>query len=111
MSNRLEMERKPKKHKKLRFNEYYDTQQLFDDLYNRSSKGEIFKNLISLIMSEENIKLAYRNIKRNKGSYTKGSNDTTILEIAEQNLTTFVAKVQKALENYNPKPIRRVYIP
>ncbi|MDG2794134.1 group II intron reverse transcriptase/maturase, partial [Vibrio parahaemolyticus] len=66
---------------------------------------------ISLIMSEENIKLAYRNIKRNKGSYTKGSNDTTILEIAEQNLTTFVAKVQKALENYNPKPIRRVYIP
>lgn len=45
MSNRLEMERKPKKHKKLRFNEYYDTQQLFDDLYNRSSKGEIFKNL------------------------------------------------------------------
>lgn len=75
MSNRLD--NKPetktksnviKKKQKLRNNEYYGTQELFDELFSLSSKGRNFKNLYNLIVSEENIKLAYRNIKKNKGS-------------------------------------------
>lgn len=37
------------KSQKLRNSEYYDTQELFDGLYERSSKGEIFTNLSVLL--------------------------------------------------------------
>ena len=53
---------------KIRYTEYYDLQSTFDQLYADSLRGKIFQNLIALIASEENIKLAYRTIKGNKGS-------------------------------------------
>ena len=68
---------KPKKNQALKNNEYYNTQALFDDLYERSQRGEISTHLMELIASEQNILLAYRAIKKNKGSKTKGTNSTT----------------------------------
>lgn len=56
---------KRSKKKKIRNNEYYDTQKMFDDLYQRSRKNSVFKNLMKLIISSENILLAYRNIRKN----------------------------------------------
>ena len=47
----------------LRHAEYYDMQSTFDELYARSQAGEIFENLMDVILSRENILLAYRNIK------------------------------------------------
>ena len=118
MSNRLdtkpETKTKPnviKKKQKLRNNEYYDTQALFDELFSQSCKGKNFKTLYNLIVSEENIKLAYRNIKNNKGSKTKGTNDTTIKELADTNIDEFVRTIQQSLINYQPQPVRRVMIP
>jgi hypothetical protein len=35
----------PKKKQSLRNNEYYNTQELFDDLYKKSQHGEIFTQL------------------------------------------------------------------
>lgn len=35
-----------KKKKKIRHNEYYDTQEMFDDLYEKSKKGYKFNNLL-----------------------------------------------------------------
>ena len=55
-----------KKKKHLRNNEYYNLQNEFDKLYEQSKNGKKFKNLLELIESEENIQLAYRNIKKNK---------------------------------------------
>lgn len=49
-------------------NEYYGIQKAQDDLYQRSTKNLNFSNLMSLIESEDNTMLAYRNIKANKGS-------------------------------------------
>ena len=49
---------KRSKKKKIRNNEYYDTQKMFDDLYQRSSNNCVFKNLIKFIISSENILLA-----------------------------------------------------
>ncbi len=46
----------------LRHSEYYNLQDRFDDLYQRSSNGEKFQNLMDDILSRENILLAYRNI-------------------------------------------------
>lgn len=60
------------KRQKLRNNEYYDMQGTFDDLYAKSLKNQVFKNLIEIIVADENIKLAYRNIKKNAGSKTAG---------------------------------------
>ena len=57
----------------LRHNEYYETQKIFDDLYARSTKNEVFEDLMDLIISEDNILLAYRNIKGNGGSITPGT--------------------------------------
>lgn len=55
--------RKPKR-QKLRNAEYYDFQAVQDKLYSDSQNGKVFKNLIDIIISEENIFLAYRNIKK-----------------------------------------------
>lgn len=102
---------KPKKKQSLRNNEYYSTQELFDELYERSKHGEIFTNLMELITSEQNILLAYRAIKKNKGSKTKGVNSTTIVEMGEKRPEELVAYVRKRLQNFNPHAVRRVEIP
>jgi RNA-directed DNA polymerase len=51
--------------KSLRYAEYYDMTEIFDKLYADSLNNKKFNNLMNIIKSEENIKLAYRNIKRN----------------------------------------------
>ena len=61
------LERQPKQ-QKLRNAEYYDMQDVMDKLYEESCKGKSFHNLMHLITSENNILLAFRNIKNNKGS-------------------------------------------
>ena len=61
---------KQRKKAKLRHAEYYGLQEIFDKLYADSKNGRIFKDLMPLITAEENIKLAYRNIRKNKGSRT-----------------------------------------
>lgn len=102
---------KAKKKQTLRNNEYYSTQKLFDDLYEKSQRGEIFSHLMELITSEQNILLAYRAIKKNKGSRTKGVNSTTIVEMGEKNPEELIAYVRKRLQNFQPHAVRRVEIP
>lgn len=103
-------EKKLKKRQLLRNNEYYDTQKIFDELYEKSLNGKVFNNLLSLILNEQNILLAYRNIKKNKGSKTKGTNENTIIEIGENNPKKLVRYVVGRLSNYEPSPVRRVEI-
>lgn len=102
---------KKRENKVLRRNEYYAIQDVFDGLYAKSKEGAIFNDLMSLIVSPQNIALAYRRIKRNKGSRTPGTNMGTIEQIAEQGNDVLVAYVQHRLANYNPHPVRRVMIP
>lgn len=52
------------KRQTLRNIEYYGLQEIFDELYQKSLENKKFKNLMELILMEENIKLAYRNMKR-----------------------------------------------
>ena len=47
----------------LRHAEYYGMQSTFDELYQKSQNGEVFENLMDLILSRDNILLAYRNIQ------------------------------------------------
>lgn len=99
------------KHKKLRHNEYYNLQETFDTLYAKSKVGEVFNNLMEIISSEENIKLAYRNIKRNTGSKTSGVDKLTIKDIESIASDDYVKIVQKKMSWYKPRVVRRVEIP
>lgn len=99
-----------KNRKKLRYVEYYNSQKLHDELFRMSKKGCKFKNLVELIMDKDNIKLAYRTIKRNKGSKTEGTDGKTIRDFEKIPEDVFVKRIQNKLMNYNPKPVRRVLI-
>lgn len=99
------------KQKKLRHLEYYDLQECFDDLYAKSKQGEVFTKLMDLISSEENIRLAYRNIKRNSGSYTSGTDNLNIKDIEKLFVEKLAEIIQRKLKFYKPKPVRRVEIP
>lgn len=102
---------KTKKKQKLRNNEYYDIQEMLDGLYEKSKEGKTFHNLVEIITSKENVELAYRNIKKNKGSLTKGVNETTINDLGNEFNDDIVEYVRKRLKNYIPQKIRRVEIP
>ncbi len=48
--------------KKLRYNEYYDMQKIIDELYRKSKENYNFYNLYDVVVSDENLLLAYRTI-------------------------------------------------
>lgn len=99
------------KKQKLRNAEYYDFQGVQDKLYEQSKRGKIFKNLVEIITSEENIKLAYRNIKKNTGSYTAGVDNKTIKDLAKWQDDRLIEYVRKKFQWYIPQAVRRVEIP
>ena len=99
----------------LRHTEYYDMQNTFDELYARSQAGEIFDGLMDVILSRENILLAYRNIKSNIGSFTPGTDKLKISDIGKltaDEVTARVCKIVKGGKNgYTPRSVRRKEIP
>lgn len=99
----------------LRHSEYYAMQEVFDKLYERSSNGEMFCDIMGIILSRENILLAYRNIKTNSGSNTPGTDKMTIKDIGILPPEEIVARVryivQGSKHGYRPKPVRRKEIP
>lgn len=99
------------KDQKIRHNEYYDMQSKYDELYAKSKKGFVFKNLMEIIQSDKNIRLAYRNIKNNSGSHTAGVDSKTISFIENFDGESYVRKVKAKFANYNPKAVKRVDIP
>ncbi|MCD3328461.1 group II intron reverse transcriptase/maturase, partial [Clostridium botulinum D/C] len=107
MEERLELE----KRQQLRNNEYYTIQHIFDNLYEQSCNNNKFTDLMEYITSENNILLAYRNIKKNKGSTTCGTDGLDISIYKDMNSKMFVRRIQNNLKNYCPKSVRRVEIP
>lgn len=96
---------------KLRNNEYFNVQGTFDHLYAESKRGRYFNKLYDLIISEENILLAFRNIKSNTGSKTKGINGHTIKHLNRMNKEKLIKLVRRKLLDYKPEVVRRVMIP
>ena len=103
--------KKPLKRQKIRNSEYYDMQAVFDGLYQDSLKGKQFRNLVELIKAPENIKLAYRNMRKNSGSKTPGVDQKTISDLNKWNETALISHVQRKLDWYVPNAVRRVEIP
>ena len=70
---------------------------------------------MDLILSRDNILLAYRNIKANGGSYTAGTDNRNISDIGCLPPETVAEKVRFIVtgsqHGYRPKPVRRKDIP
>ena len=86
-------------------------QSVFDELYENSLAKCEFKNLISIITAEENIRLAYRNLKKNAGSRTPGTDGKTIADLAKMSEPELIGFVQQKFNWYQPQSVRRKEIP
>lgn len=100
-----------KKKQKLRNNEYYSMQDIFDKLYSQSQQGRKFTKLVEIIKMKENILLAYRNIKKNQGSVTPGTDGLNIDYIKNMGVDNYISYIQRKINNYSPKSVKRVEIP
>ena len=107
----LKNEPKKLKKQKLRNNEYYEMQSEFDELHAKSVQGKTFTDLLRIITCEDNILLAYRNIKNNDGAMTAGTDGRTIEYYKDWPEERFIKFFQNKLGNYHPKSVRRVEIP
>ena len=83
----------------------------FDELYANSLKGMRFRSLVEIMQRPENIKLAYRNIKKNNGSKTAGVDKKTISDLNKWKEKKLIEHVQRKLDWYVPNAVRRVNIP
>lgn len=90
---------------------YYNFHEVQLRLYEKSKSGKSFDNLYEIITSKENILLAYRTIKSNKGSKTKGTDKKTIKHLSKLGQEQFIQYFRMKLINYKPKSVKRVLIP
>lgn len=96
---------------KIRNAEYYDMVNVFDKLYADSKNGKAFQNLYEIVILENNIKLAYRNIRKNEGGKTPGVDGMNIRNLNEMSEEKFIQITKNKLRNYHPKRVKRVEIP
>ena len=90
---------------------YYDMSKITDRLYAQSKNGNNFYKLYELVVSENNILLAYRNIKKNTGSDTKGTDGKTVKDYSDMTMEELTNIVRNRLSNFQPMSVRRVFIP
>lgn len=96
----------------LRNTSYYNLQETFDRLFELSKHNATRnQNLLKIITSEENIMLAFRNMKTNRGSKTAGVDGKTIDDYKETETQTLINDIRKRVKNYKPDDIKRVFIP
>lgn len=87
-------------------------QNTLDEMYDLAkNNNEPFYNLIELMKNQQTIMTALHNIKSNKGSKTVGIDNKTIDYYLHLPYEDLVSQVQTCIEDYNPEPVRRKYIP
>ena len=68
-----------------------------------------YERLYRLLYNEEMYFIAYQNIYSNNGSMTKGTDNTTVDGMSIERIQKIILSLKD--ESYQPKPVRRVYIP
>lgn len=86
-------------------------QEDLDALYQQSRNGDRFYKLVELMSKDENIRLAYRNIKRNMGSLTAGVDGKTIQDIQQLTIEEVMEHIRAMFQWYKPQKVRRTFIP
>ena len=91
--------------------ERYDAKETGYRLFEDSQNGKTFDRLMPLIVSEQNIILAYRNICKNSGSKTPSTDGKTIVAIQSLPIESVIKTVRNKLNYYQPKKVRGMNIP
>lgn len=86
-------------------------QEVLDKIHTFAKQKTEFYDLIELMKNEQTIITAIHNIKSNKGSKTAGIDKKEINAHLQMDTLRLIKKVRKAIDNYEPLPVRRVYIP
>ena len=85
---------------------YASTKKMVND-----GKPPAFKGLLEIIQSDVVILTAIHNIKNNHGKNTPGSDGWVMNDILQKQYDEVLELVKNQLVQYNPQPVRRVYIP
>lgn len=107
----LKKQTKTLKKNSLRYNEYYNMQKTFDNLYKQSQNNSKFNKLYDIITDNRNLILAYRTIKRNHGSKTPGTNRHNIKYLEDKSIKEYLNYIKSRFKDYKPQKVRRVEIP
>jgi group II intron reverse transcriptase/maturase len=67
--------------------------------------------LMPSITSRENLLLALRNVRNNKGAMTAGTDGKTVKDYLSMETEEYLKAMQEALKGYSPLPVRRAEIP
>lgn len=86
-------------------------QDKLDMIYRNSLDGGSLKKIYQLIISEENILLAYQKVRINSGAQTPGPDGETIRDADQMKSTELLIKIRNRLDNYQPGYVRFVDIP
>jgi RNA-directed DNA polymerase len=82
-----------------------------DKLYQVALEGKPIYNLLEVMKSEPTIDKAIHNIKSNHGSKTAGVDGATINDYLQMDRLELIELIKTQIDNYNPKMVRRTYIP
>lgn len=72
-------------------------------------KDGVFTRLYRYLLREDVYYTAYKNLYANQGAATKGINDDTADGFGKEYITKIIGDLSSG--NYEPKPVRRTYIP
>ena len=98
-------------HVNVRFSNEAGLNTLLDFLYQKSKTGAAFTGLLEAMVHEVTIVTAVHNIKSNHGSRTAGVDKIKMDRYLQMPRQDLILLIQRSVENYRPKPARRVYIP
>ena len=98
-------------HLNVNFSTETEMNKTLDFLYQKSKEGVSFTGLLEAVVSDVTIVTAVHNIKSNKGSTTAGIDEIKMDRYLQMPKEEFIELIRKNVEDYKPKPARRVYIP
>ncbi|WP_240377194.1 group II intron reverse transcriptase/maturase [Bacillus piscicola] len=88
-----------------------ELQGVLDSMYATSrNESKPFFGLVELMTNREVIITAIHNIKSNKGSKTAGIDNKVMDDFLHMDMEKVINCVRSVVGNYNPLPVRRVYI-
>ncbi|MCM3245658.1 MULTISPECIES: group II intron reverse transcriptase/maturase [Cytobacillus] len=88
-----------------------DLIKLLDDIHLKSKENGSFFGISEMLLNKEAIITAVHKVKSNKGSKTAGIDGKTIDDYLQMDEAELIATIQSHVVNYNPQPVRRIYIP
>lgn len=98
-------------HLDVRFSNESELNRALDFLYDKSKQGINFTGLLEAAKHEITIITAIHNIKSNGGSQTVGVDNKAINKYLQMPKNKLIDLIQHKIQQYKPKPVRRVYIP